>query len=91
MQADQDDFEEPDLDSDFEYEESSKKKKKGRAAAPSKTPAKVYFIFLNLKERKNNLCKKLNFPFYSDTKWARTEKADPDELRRHGYGEAIFL
>ena len=52
MQADQDDFEEPDLDSDFEYEESSKKKKKGRAAAPSKTPAKVYFIFFNLKEGK---------------------------------------
>lgn len=40
MQGDQDDFEEPDLDSDFEYEESSKKKKKGKAAA-TKTPAKV--------------------------------------------------
>lgn len=64
MQADQDDFEEPDLDSDFEYEESSKKKKKGRAAAPSKTPAKVYFCSKSWKRIKKDLLSNFNFPIY---------------------------
>ena len=50
-QVDQDDFEEPDLDSDFEYEESSKKKKKGKeAATATKTPAKVLLAYTIPKE-----------------------------------------
>lgn len=53
MQGDQDDFEEPDLDSDFEYEESSKKKKKGRGSAPAKTPAKVKFLGTFLRKTVN--------------------------------------
>lgn len=44
MQAEPDDFEEPDPDSDFDYEESARKKKKKAAAAAAKTPAKVHLI-----------------------------------------------
>ena len=88
MQADQDDFDEPDLDSDFEYEESSKKKKKGRgAAAASKSASKVRI----LKFPQSSHFDLMDRFILTDTDHERPEEADPDELRRHGHGEALLV